>query len=153
MTVNSLVFVPRSRGETSNFGALIGKVDRVDAHSAEVTYITDPSSSIAATTLLSQSKLGLLKANASGDLVLTGVPADKAIAEQDIVVTLGAGTNNFPSPYPPGLAIGFVSSVGRAEAGGVQTVQVTPFGDPNALETVVVFTPRSADAKRRAGVQ
>ncbi len=152
ITVNSLVFVPRTDPTATSFGTLVGKVDRVDTHSAEVTFITAPTTSIAASTVLNGTKLGLLRANASGDLVLSGIPGDKAIAMDDTVITQGAGTDRFPSPYPPGIPIGYVSSVGRAEPGGEQTVQVTPFADPNALDTVLVFTPSSAQAKRRAGV-
>jgi len=69
------------------------------------------------------------------------------------VVTAGTGTFTLPSPYPPGIRIGTVSSVGtaRGEPGETQTVQVTPFVDPMQLSTFAVFVPVSPDAKRRAG--
>lgn len=152
VTVNSLVFMPRTTPEPDRFGALVGRVERVDAHSSEVTFITDPSSSIAASILLSGSKLGLLRANSSGNLILSGLPGSVRVEINDIVVTLGAGTDRLMSPYPPGIAIGYVSSVGSAEPGATQSVQVTPYADPTTLETLVVFVPRSSAAKRRAGI-
>ena len=80
------------------------------------------------------------------------VPGSVAIPPNAVVVTAGVGTALLPSPYPPNLRIGTVSSFGSAqgEPGEFQTVQVEPFRDPIELNTFVVFIPVSPEAKRRA---
>ena len=151
VVVNSLVFAPPATGE--GFGALAGIVTSATSRSSIVTFITDASTSIGARLLGAAQPLGLLRATPSGQLLLDKVPASVKIENDDTVVTAGTGTFTLPSPYPPGIRIGTVSSVGtaRGEPGETQTVQVTPFVDPMQLSTFAVFVPVSPDAKRRAG--
>ncbi len=153
LTVNSLVFVPASTGAGQRtFGAVVGLVTRVDATGSRVTFITDPTTAVAARIQGTTVPLGLLKATPTGQLLLTGVPAKVAVADRMNVVTLGTGTSSLPSPYPPGLLIGTVSDVGNAEPSGAQTVQVTPFRDPVDLDTLTILVPQSPEARRRAGI-
>jgi cell shape-determining protein MreC len=153
VTVNSLVFAPTGDDVPSQyFGALIGRVTRVNADTADVVFLTSNTTSIAAKTLLGIN-LGLLKANSLGELRVEGIPTSAAISENMIVVTQGVGTDNLLSPYPQGIPIGYISSFGGAESGGDWTVQVTPFADPNTLRTVMIYIPRTAIAKRRAGLR
>jgi rod shape-determining protein MreC len=151
VVVNSLVFAPPATG--SGFGALAGIVTSATSTSSIVTFVTDPSMSIGARLLGAAQPLGLLRATPSGELLLDKVPASVKIVQNDTVVTAGTGTFTLPSPYPPGIRIGTVSSVGtaRGEPGESQTVQVTPFVDPLQLSTFAVFVPVSPAAKRRAG--
>lgn len=154
ITVNSLVFAPARVGENQPwFGALVGRVTRVDANSSRVTFITDPDQPIAAALEGGDTpRLGLLTATPSGDLVLSGVPSRVKIQLQDRVVTLGVGVDTLLSPYPPGLLIGYVSSTGRTNVNSTWTVQVTPFADPQELGSFTILVPQSAEAKRRAAV-
>jgi len=153
VVVNSLVFAPETSSAGVLFGALAGLVTSTTATSSTVTFITDPSMSIGARLLSATEPLGLLRATPSGQLLLDKVPASVQIVNGDTVVTAGAGTFTLPSPYPPGLRIGTVSSFGtaRGEPGEFQTVQVTPFANPLELSTFAVFVPVSPTAKRRAG--
>ncbi len=150
VTKNSLVFVPGERN-SEVYPALIGLVTRVEARSSIVTFITDPANAIAAKTESATNNLGLLRAGAAGQLKLEGVPGTEPIAVGDVVVTTGAGTDTLPSVYPSGIPLGVVTSVSSAEQ-EVQTVQVEPFRNPSELTEVMVFTPASALAKRRADV-
>lgn len=153
VTVNSLVFVPASAGAGQRtFGAVVGRVTRVDANASRVTFITDPSSAIAATIQGTTTPLGLLKATPSGQLLLSGVPASVPVQTDQNVVTLGIGTSSLPSPYPPGLLIGRVTSSSGLEPSGPQTVQVTPFRDPVELDTLTILIPTSQEARARAGI-
>ena len=152
IVVNSLVFAPQKGGDGKLFGALVGIVTATPGSSSTVTFLTDPSISVGARIAGSTKPLGLLRATSSGKLILDQVPRDERIAEGDVVVTAGFGTLRFPSPYPPDLPIGRVSSVGGQEPGETQTVQVDPFRDPMELSLFTVFVPTSAEAKRRAGV-
>ncbi len=152
VVVNSPVFVPvRPTSGTATFPALAGLVTAVTSRSATVTLITDPSTQVGARLQGSDTPLGLLTATASGRLNLEQVPSTIAIDVEMTVVTSGAGTVLLPSPYPPGLPIGIVDSVGGREPGEFQTVQVKPFRDPLELSLFTVFVPISAAAKRRAG--
>lgn len=156
VTVNSLVFISRGTDQGKDqgfFGILVGRVDHVDTHTADITFLTNPDTAVAARTLLGDTKLGLLKANALGDLILTGVPTSSAISVNDAVVTMGVGTDTLMSPYPAGLPIGYVSSYGGGGSGGSWTVQVTPYADPNDVSQVMILVPKTTLAKRRAGLQ
>lgn len=155
ITRNSLAFVPaRVVDGQRTFGALVGRVTRVDANSARVTFITDPLVPVAANLLDGDESvpLGLLRATSSGDLFLSGVPAKVRIQLLDRIVTRGAGIQTLSSPYPPGLLIGYVSSVGRANMNSTWTVQVRPFREPQELGTLTILIPKSAEAKARAGI-
>ena len=57
---------------------------------------------------------------------------------------------SLPSIYPRGIPIGLVTSVGSQEVDVQQTVQVTPYVDPRKLSYLMVLTPQSPEAKRRA---
>lgn len=146
---NSLVFAPHT-GEGSTFGVLVGTVTSAHADSADVTFITDPTTAIGATLLNAQEPIGLLTSTVSGQLTLTDVPATILIRESDTVVTSGTGTPDLPSPYPSGIPIGEVTNLGSREPGQSQTVQVTPFAKPLELTTFTVMVPKSPEAKRRA---
>lgn len=147
---NSLVFATPLQADGS-FGAIVGIVTSATASSSTVTFLTDPSTAVAAKLLNDDNALGLLRASASGELLVDQVPGSVAITPGAEVVTAGIGTTLL-SPYPPNLRIGTVSSSGSAqgEPGEFQTVQVEPYRDPVDLSTFVVFTPVSAEAKRRA---
>ncbi len=152
IVVSSPVFAPAPQVPgTRIFPALVGLVTSVTARSATVTLVTDPSMQVGARLQGSQTPLGLLTATAAGRLNLGQVPSAVAISEGMTVVTSGAGTELLPSPYPPGLPIGIVESVGGREPGEFQTVQVKPYRDPLELSMLTVFVPVSAEAKRRAG--
>lgn len=151
VVVNSLVFAP-TKGDGGYFGALAGIVTSTTGGSSTVTLITDPATSIGARISGGIKPLGLLKATSSGELILEQVPRSELISKGDVVVTAGYGTLRLPSPYPPGLPIGTVSSVGGQEPGETQTVQVTPYRDPSELSLFTVFVPTDADARRRAGL-
>ncbi len=152
IVVNSPVFAPvRPSGGAPTFPALVGLVTSVTRSSATVTLVTDPSMQVGARLQGSTSPLGLLTATASGRLNLEQVPSAIPIETGMTVVTSGSGTVVLPSPYPPGLPIGTVESVGGREPGEFQTVQVKPFREPLELSLFTVFVPVSPEAKRRAG--
>ena len=148
---NSLVFATPLKGN-GTFGALVGIVTSSGASTSTVTFLTDPSTAVAAKLLSDDKALGLLKATSSGKLLVDQVPGTVPVTQNAVVVTAGVGTAVLPSPYPPNLRIGTVSSFGSAqgEPGEFQTVQVEPFRDPIELNTFVVFIPVSPEAKRRA---
>jgi rod shape-determining protein MreC len=59
----------------------------------------------------------------------------------DTVVTAGWRSRRFSSLYPPGILIGSVTSVGRADTDLFTQVQLEPFADLSSLEAVLVLVP------------
>ena len=54
---------------------------------------------------------------------------------------LGASHAYLSSLYPPGILIGRVTSVGRADTDLFTQVQLEPFADLSSLEAVLVLVP------------
>ena len=80
--------------------------------------------------------------------MLEQVPSHEPIRKGDVVVTAGYRHAPLQSPYPPGLPIGTVSSVGGQEPGDTQTVQVKPVPQPLRAVAVHRLRPVSAEANR-----
>lgn len=133
-------------------GALLGKVTSVSEHSSNVSFITDGGSVQVGATVVGAGPIGigLVSASSPGQLELTNVPREAALEQGQAVVTAGSSTMRLPSVYPRGLTIGTVTSVGSREVDAVQSVQVTPAVDPRSLHHMLVLTPDSERARRRA---
>ena len=65
-------------------------------------------------------------------------------------MTGGFGVKGLESPYPPGIPVGVVTSVGPQEVDVNRTVQVTPYVNPRTLSYLTVLIPRSPEAIARA---
>jgi rod shape-determining protein MreC len=143
--VNSPVVSSADRG-----AALVGVITSVTAGSSVVTFITDSRTVVGATVLGAGNPPGILQATTDGQLRLDKVPREYKVEKDDIVVTAGFSADNLPSVYPPNLFVGQVEGVGKREVDAYYTIQVAPLVDVRSLADVVVLTPRSAEAKRRA---
>ena len=60
---------------------------------------------------------------------MSGIPKEAAVKTGQAVVTGGFGVKGLRSPYPPGIPVGAVTSVGTREVDVDRTVQVTPYVD------------------------
>jgi rod shape-determining protein MreC len=143
--VNSPVVAGSSSG-----AALVGLVTEASSGSAEVSFITNGRTEVGATIPEAGNWPGLLQSITPGQLQLGNIPREAGVREGQAVVTGGFGVKSLPPPYPPGLPVGQVTSVGRKEVDVQLTVQVTPYVDPRPLHYLVVLTPRSPEALRRA---
>lgn len=130
--------------------ALAGIVIRASAHTADVSFVTDGRTEVGAKIPEAGNFAGLLQSTVPGQLRLTNVPQAAAVRLNQVVVTGGFARLGLQDPYPPGIPVGFVSSVGRREVDVQQTVQVSPYVDPRRLDFLTVYVPRSEDAIRRA---
>ena len=130
--------------------ALVGLVTNVSADSADVAFITDGRTEVGARIPEAGPYPGLLESITPGQLRLTGIPKEAAVQQGQAVVTGSFGVRGLLSPYPPGLPVGVVTSVGTQEVDVDRTVQVTPFVDPRTLDHLSVLVPRSAEAIARA---
>ena len=142
---NSPVVAGNTRG-----AALVGVVTAVSGSSSEVSFITDGRTEVGASIPQAGNYQGLVQSTTPGDLQMTGIPSTAPVRLNQTVVTGGYSSMTLPSIYPRGIPIGLVTSVGSQEVDVQQTVQVTPFVDPRQLTYLVVLTPQSREAKRRA---
>lgn len=130
--------------------ALVGIVTSVSPSSADVAFITDGRTEVGGRIPEAGPYPGLLQSISPGQLRLTGIPKEAAVAAGQAVVTGGFGVKGLQGPYPPGIPIGAVTSVGTQEVDVDRTVQVTPYVDPRQLSYMTVLVPRSTDAIARA---
>ena len=114
--------------------ALVGIVTRASAHTADVAFITDGRTEVGAKIPQAGNFPGLLQSTVPGQLRLYGVPREAGVQEGQVVVTGGYAGRGLQSPYPPGIPVGQVTSVGGREVDVQQTVQVTPYVDARRLD-------------------
>jgi len=129
---------------------LVGKVSRVGSRTAKVTLLTDDASAASALDLETQA-FGIVR---SGDgprapLRLDRVPKEAKVSVDDTIVTSGWSSPRLSSLYPRGIRIGRVTSVGRTDTDLYTQVQVKPFADLAALESVLVLIPVDRKAQAR----
>jgi rod shape-determining protein MreC len=130
--------------------ALVGIVTNVSRSSADVAFITDGRTEVGARIPDAGRYFGLLSSITPGQLQMSGIPKEAAVKTGQAVVTGGFGVKGLQSPYPPGIPVGAVTSVGTQEVDVDRTVQVTPYVDPRELSYLSVLVPRSPEAIARA---
>jgi rod shape-determining protein MreC len=125
-----------------NEEALIGHVTEVFSGSAQVTLITDTTSSVSARAGR-RGVFGVVKPASAGnpnDLILD-FAAGGRLQDGDRVVTRGtvSDTQRLTSLFPPGLPIGQVSRIENAGT-DTQEVHLRPFADMRSLDFVQILT-------------
>jgi len=124
---------------------LVGQVTKVYANVSRVALITDEDSAVRATDVTSPAAVGILQAGRGGgtSLILTRVSKDKVVRKGDVIITAGSpGRGQLPSLYPRNIEIGVVSSVGENDTDLFMQIQVEPFVDFTALQSVLVLVPK-----------
>jgi len=114
--------------------SLVGTISRTFDDYAWVTLITDPKSAVSAMVQESRAE-GVVAGNYGGDLVMEFVGQGAVVKTGDFVVTSGVGGG-----YPPGIVIGRVSRVKKAEQDLFQSVYVDHLASLGNLENVAVLT-------------
>jgi len=142
---NSPVVAGTGRG-----AALVGIVTNVSSGASDVAFITDGRTEVGATIPEAGAYPGLLESITPGQLRMTGIPREANVKPNQAVVTGSFSVKGLPSPYPPGIPVGLVTSVGAKEVDVERTVQVTPFVDARTLSYLAVLVPRSREAIARA---
>jgi cell shape-determining protein MreC len=64
------------------------------------------------------------------------------VKKNDVLVTTGTHNARYPDLYPYGIQIGRVTSVGAADTAVYLQVQVQPFANLGALNSVSVLVPK-----------
>ena len=121
---------------------LVGDVTKVFSNVARVTLLTDEQSAVGAMNLKGASGLVRHGASPGSTLILDQVTKDQIVARGDHVLTEGTLAGRLPSVYPRGIPIGTVTHVGQSDVGLYKDIQLRPFVDFSALESVIVLVPK-----------
>ena len=127
-------------------GGLVGTVDRVFAHVAHVTLLTDNQSAVTAIDLTSPTAVGIVQPGGGGStqLILDLVAKQKVMNVGDTIISAGSlGKGALPSMFPRGIPIGTVTSQSSNDINPFKNVQVQPLVDFSSLQSVIVLVPMS----------
>ena len=114
--------------------SLVGTVSKTFDDYAWVTLITDPKSAVSAMVQESRAE-GVVAGDYGGGLVMEFVGQGAVVSAGDFVITSGIGGG-----YPPGVVIGRVANVQKAEQDLFQSVYVDHLASLSQLEHVLVLT-------------
>ncbi len=131
-----------------NEEALIGRVTTVLSGAAQVTLLTDTSTSVSARVGPNGvfAHVEPVGAGNPNDLLLKFVPPGAKLKRGDRVVTRGtvSDTDRFPSLYPRGLPIGVISRIDH-EGTDTEEVHVSPYANMRDLDFVQILTRPEGD--------
>jgi rod shape-determining protein MreC len=121
-------------------GGLAGKVTSATNGTAQVTLITDSTSSVTAQ-VLPVGATGIVEPNVGEpeDLQLNFVRGGEEINEGEMVVTAGFATGDLGSIFPPGIPIGRVTESSLEEQQAYQRIHLEAFADLRDMEFVRVL--------------
>jgi rod shape-determining protein MreC len=118
---------------------LVGSVTKVFGDVALVTLLTDESSAVQARDQDSGA-FGLVRRGQGEDsLIVDRVTKDKRVSAGDIIVTAGTRLKQYPSLFPAGIPVGWVTSVGQSDTAPFKQIQIHPFVDFSALDAVTAL--------------
>jgi rod shape-determining protein MreC len=121
---------------------LVGHVTKVTRETAQVTFITDPHSTVSAYDSRTGAEGGIRGRGAGRPLLLDRVPKEERVQSGDLVATSGKRYLKLPSLYPRNIGVGKVTSVTQRDTDLYPTIQVEPFVDFSSLGSVIVLIPK-----------
>lgn len=140
-TANTVII---DRGETDGVvmnapvivgdGILVGKIAKVNPHTAVVRLLNDPQSKVAATVLNKDKSIGLVEGGFGISVILTTVLQTDTLTAGDVIVTSG-----LEELIPRGLLIGTVATVEKENHRPFQEATITPAAPLSRLTTVGVL--------------
>ena len=119
---------------------LVGSVTQVmTGDSAVVTLLTDQSSAVQARDQNSGA-FGLVRhGQGQGSLIVDRVTKDKQVTAGDVIVTAGTRSSKYPSLFPAGIPIGWVTSAGQSDTAPYKQIQIQPYVDFTSLDAVTAL--------------
>jgi rod shape-determining protein MreC len=121
---------------------LVGLVTRVTPGASRVQLLTDQQLAVPSLDLRTGAPGIVRHARGTREtLVLDRVRKEDVIKVGDELVTAGWSASGLTSLYPKGIPVGEVTSVGQTDTDLYQQVQVDPYVDFGALDTVLVLVP------------
>jgi len=113
---------------------LVGRVVKVNSLSSKVLVITDVSSSI--TVIVQSSRaVGVVDGKPGPLLGMKFIGQGEVVEAGDVVITAGLG-----GVFPPGIAVGRVTSVSKRDVEAFQAADLEPAVDFSHLEWVLIIT-------------
>lgn len=121
---------------------LVGVVKSVDAHSAIVLMMSDPSFKVGVRIARNQS-VGVLSGTGSSGFTLQLLDPAGDIRNGDVLFTNGSDNNR---PFVPGVPVGYVTSVDHSSATLTQTASVKSYSDLGnvGVVSVIISAPTTA---------
>jgi rod shape-determining protein MreC len=113
---------------------VVGQIQRVTGQYADVVLITDPNSKLAVKVQRSR-----VRATASGRGDNRALQLENALRTEDLQEGDQVVTSGTDEVFPPGLAVGRITSLHRRNYGMVQTAEIVPAVDMTKLEEVLVI--------------
>jgi rod shape-determining protein MreC len=126
---------------------LVGRVTDVSGSVSHVQLITDPESAVQARDLQTGA-IGLIRHGQGQAMILDRVTKDQNVNAGDTIITAGTRSKQYPSLYPGGIMIGQVLAVGQTDTAYYKQIQVQPFVDFGALDSVTALVAHKAVRKR-----
>ena len=128
---------------------LVGQVTLVYSRVSKVTLITDRDSAVAARDLRTDAWGIVQRGRGDETLILNRVTKDQTVRPGDEIVTAGSAPGTrLRSIYPKGIGIGEVINVGQTSTEYYKRIQIHPYVDMSALDTVIVLAPRKPTVTR-----
>jgi rod shape-determining protein MreC len=123
---------------------LVGKVTKVASHQAQVTLLTDEDTAVSAIDIDTRAEGVVKHGHGPGsNLFLDLVPKAERVVRNNRIVTAGWHQGQLSSIYPKGIPIGIVSSASFPSTDLYASVQVTPYVDFSALDSVIVLVKKT----------
>jgi rod shape-determining protein MreC len=122
-------------------GALVGRIQSVQATVSTILLISDPSSVVVGKEVKTNAT-GTIRGSIGGQLQMQYVDVAATLTKGEPVVTAGEslpGTGDI-SPYPPGLLIGTITSVSKDANTVVQSATITPAAHLTDATFLLVIT-------------
>ena len=117
-----------------NEKGFVGIVILSSSNSSKVRLLNDPQISIGAR-VLSSRILGMIEGSPEKKVMFNFIAKDEIIYPGDIVMT-----SEFGKYIPPEILLGVVKKVSFSESDPFKIIEIMPFNDSRALETVLVIT-------------
>jgi len=121
---------------------LVGKISAVADDQAQVTLLTDPSSSVSALDLETKATGIVGHGQAPGTLTLLRVQKAQTLNPRDTIVTQHWKFGDLTSVYPAGIPIGYISGASNTEVDLYWQAQVSPRVHFDSLDKVIVLVPK-----------
>ena len=118
---------------------LVGSVTQVFGDISLVTLLTDQSSAVQARDQETDA-FGLVRhGQGEGSLIVDRVTKDKQVSPGDVIVTAGTRSKQYPSLFPAGIPIGWVTSVGQSDTAPYKQIQIQAYVDFTSLDAVTAL--------------
>lgn len=117
---------------------LVGLVSNLYPDTAVVTLLSDTQTIVPAVDLETNAS-GVVRPSGAGGLSLDQVAKQVAVHPGDKIVTLGTINPRYPDLYPYGIPIGRVTSAHATDTSSFLDVELRPYADISALQSVSVL--------------